>query len=32
MAKIAIISYTEDEYDLDDVDNMTPEDFDPQKC
>lgn len=30
MSKIAIISYGEDEYSLDDIDNMTPEDFDPQ--
>ena len=30
MAKIAIISYAEDEYDIDEVEDMTPEDFDPQ--
>ena len=30
MAKIAIISYAEDEYDIDEVYDMTPEDFDPQ--
>ena len=30
MAKIAIISYAEDEYDRNEVYNMTPEDFDPQ--
>ena len=28
MAKIAIISYAEDEYDIDEVEDMTPEDFD----
>ena len=30
MAKIAIISYAEDEYDIDEVEDMTTEDFDPQ--
>lgn len=30
MAKIAIISYAEDEYYRDEVKDMTPEDFDPQ--
>lgn len=30
MAKIAIISYAEDEYDIDEVEDMTPEDFDQQ--
>lgn len=30
MAKIAIISYAEDEYDIDEVVDMTPEDFDTQ--
>ena len=30
MAKIAIISYAEDEYDIDEVIDMTPEDFDTQ--
>ena len=30
MARIAIISYAEDEYNRNDVVNMTPEDFDPQ--
>ena len=30
MAKIAIISYAEDEYDRDEVEDMTSEDFDPQ--
>lgn len=30
MAKIAIISYAEDEYDSDEVEDMTSEDFDPQ--
>lgn len=30
MAKIAIICYAEDEYDRDEVEDMTPEDFDPQ--
>ena len=28
--KIAIISYAEDEYDSDEVEDMTSEDFDPQ--
>ena len=30
MAKIAIISYAEDEYDIHEVYDMTPEDFDQQ--
>ena len=30
MTLIAIISYAEDEYDRNEVYNMTPEDFDPQ--
>ena len=30
MAKIAIISYAEDEYDRDEVEDMTSEVFDPQ--
>ena len=30
MAKIAIISYAEDEYDRNEIEDMTPEDFDPQ--
>lgn len=30
MAKIAIISYAEDEYDRNEVKDMTPEDFDTQ--
>lgn len=30
MSKIAIISYAEDEYDRDEVEDMTPEDFDQQ--
>lgn len=31
MAKIAIIRYTEDEYDRDEVEDMTPEDFNPSR-
>lgn len=30
MAKIAIIRYAEDEYDRNEVEDMTPEDFDTQ--
>lgn len=30
MSKIAIISYAEDEYDRNEVEDMTSEDFDPQ--
>ena len=30
MAKITIIRYAEDEYDIDEVEDMTTEDFDPQ--
>ena len=30
MAKITIISYAEDEYDIHEVYDMPPEDFDPQ--
>ena len=30
MAKIAIISYAEDEYDRNEVEDMTSEDFDTQ--
>jgi hypothetical protein len=30
MAKIAIISYEEDQYDRNEIYDMTPEDFDPQ--
>lgn len=30
MAKIAIISYAEDEYDRNEVEDMTSKDFDPQ--
>ena len=30
MAKITVIRYAEDEYDIHEVYDMTPEDFDPQ--
>ena len=30
MAKVAIISYEEDENDRNEIEDMTPEDFDPQ--
>ena len=30
MAKVAIISYEEDQYDRNEIYDMTPEDFDPE--